>query len=504
MTPGMVFLRMLVATGLVLLAVIGDARAEDDGKREVVVGSKKFTESVILGEVLLQTAAHAGAKVRHQQELGGTRILWQALLAGEVDAYTDYTGTIGREILGLETSPDLARLTDILRQRYDVGIAARFGFANTYAMGVPRKVAAERGLTSVSDLVRHPDLVAGFSNAFMNRLDGWPGLREAYGLPQVPTGLDHDLAYQGIAQGKIDITDVYTTDAEIPFYDLVVLVDDKGYFPNYDAVILYRLDLADREPAVVAAWAGLADSIDEPRMQALNRAVKIERRGEWEVAAAFLAETQGIEAQAQQRSGRNDFLRLTAAHLRLVGISLAAAILLAVPLGILAFRRPRLGQAVLGSVAILQTVPSLAMFVFMIPLLGIGPAPAIAALFLYSLLPIVRNTHAGLASIDAELMTTARALGLPARARLRRIELPLALPSILAGIKTSAVINVGTATLGALIGAGGYGEPILTGIRLDDMSLILSGAVPAALLALLVQWSFDGIERLVVSPGLRI
>jgi len=159
---------------------------------------------------------------------------------------------------------------------------------------------------------------------------------------------------------------------------------------------------------------------------------------------------------------------------------------------------------VIGLTGILQTVPSLAMFVFMIPVFGIGTWPAIAALFLYSLLPIVRNTHAGLVGIAPELRESAAAMGLPRGVRLRRIELPLATRSILAGIKTAAVINVGTATLAALIGAGGYGQPILTGIRLDNISLILEGAIPAAILALLAQGVFEGIERWLTPRGLRL
>jgi osmoprotectant transport system permease protein len=196
--------------------------------------------------------------------------------------------------------------------------------------------------------------------------------------------------------------------------------------------------------------------------------------------------------------------RNTLAHLALVAVSLSAAILLAVPAGILAARRERLGQVILSVTGVIQTIPSLALFVFMIPLLGIGGPPAAVALFLYSLLPIVRNTHAGLKDISPAVRESAEALGLPPGARLRLVELPIAARSILAGIKTSAVINVGTATLGALIGAGGYGQPILTGIRLDDVGLILEGAVPAAVLALLVQGVFELAERLVVARGLRL
>ncbi|MGE0747508.1 MAG: ABC transporter permease, partial [Rhodospirillales bacterium] len=196
--------------------------------------------------------------------------------------------------------------------------------------------------------------------------------------------------------------------------------------------------------------------------------------------------------------------RRTVEHLRLVAVSLAAAILVAVPLGIVAARRPRMGQALLAAVGVIQTIPSLAILVFMIPLLGIGGPPAIVALFLYSLLPIVRNTYAGLHDVPPSLRESADAMGLNPGARLRLVELPLAARSILAGIKTAAVINVGTATLGALIGAGGYGQPILTGIRLDDVGLILEGAVPAAVLALLVQGMFEVAERRIIPRGLRV
>jgi osmoprotectant transport system permease protein len=191
-------------------------------------------------------------------------------------------------------------------------------------------------------------------------------------------------------------------------------------------------------------------------------------------------------------------------HVQLVAVSLAAAIVVAIPLGIWAASLPRAGQVILAIVAAIYTIPSLALLVFMIPLLGIGWKPAVMALFLYSLLPIVRNTHAGLTGISPAVRESAAAMGLPPLARLLRVELPLSFPSILAGIQTSAVVNVGTATLGALIGAGGYGQPILTGIRLDNNRLILQGAVPAAVLALVVQAGFELLGRAIIPRGMRL
>ncbi|MGB7932729.1 MAG: glycine betaine ABC transporter substrate-binding protein, partial [Gammaproteobacteria bacterium] len=384
-------------------------------------------------------------------------------------------------------------------------MTAPLGFNNTYALGVTEALADRLGLRTISDVKNHPDLVPGFSNEFMDRADGWPGLQQRYRLPwQNVRGMDHDLAYRGIASGAVDITDLYTTDAEIDYYHLRPLEDDLKYFPEYNAVILYSADLARRAPAVVTMFQRLAGRIDASAMSRMNARVKLHGQSESAVAAGFLKQALHLDVDVRVQTAWQRFRQRTVEHLVLVGISLSTAIVLAIPLGILAARRERLGQVVLGVAGILQTIPSLALFVFMIPLLGIGAPPAIVALFLYSLLPIIRNTHAGVRDIPAAIVESAQALGLPSRARLRIVELPLATRAILAGIKTSAVINVGTATLGALIGAGGYGQPILTGIRLDDNALILQGAVPAAVLALLAQGLFELIERRMLPRGLRI
>jgi osmoprotectant transport system permease protein len=493
--------------GLALLAVIlaATSAVADQGPR-LAVGSKSFTESVILGEMLAHLAVDAGATVAHRRQLGGTRILWDALLIGEIDAYPEYTGTITHEILAGEgrALAGEAAIRAALAGR-GIGMTRPLGFNNTYAMGMRPETAARLGIRTISDLRKHPELVFGFGNEFMDRGDGWPALRDRYRLPQTDvTGLDHDLAYRGLEGGDIDVMDLYATDAEIAYYGLSVLVDDLGHFPVYDAVIVYRLDLAERAPEVAAALARLAGRIDEATMASLNARVKIDGESESRVAADFVAGTLAVAAEVQETGWIARLWRNTLGHLALVAVSLSAAIVIAIPLGVLAARKPRLGQGILAATGIVQTIPSLALFVFMIPLLGIGGPPAIAALFLYSLLPIVRNTYAGLTDIAPDILESAEAIGLAPGARLGLVELPLAGRAILAGIKTSAVINVGTATLGALIGAGGYGQPILTGIRLDDTGLILEGAVPAAALALLVQGGFELAERLVVPKGLRL
>jgi len=409
-----------------------------------------------------------------------------------------------QEILVKENLQTEAELKQALTAR-GLRMTPPLGFNNTYAIGMKAELAERLKLRTISDLKNHPELVLGFGNEFMDRADGWPGLQQAYQLPQQNVrGLDHDFAYRGIESGTLQVTDLYATDAEIAYYKLRALEDDLNYFPVYNAVILYRADVEQRAPEVAAMFNRLAGRIDAPTMSRMNAQVKLNGEPESAVAAGFLKQALNLDVDYRIQTAWQRFWQHTGEHLVLVGISLSAAIFFAVPLGILAARRKRLGSIVLGVAGILQTIPSLALFVFMIPLLGIGGPPAIMALFLYSLLPIIRNTYAGLKDIPPAIVESAQALGLPSRARLRLVEFPLATRSILAGIKTSAVINVGTASLSALIGAGGYGQPILTGIRLDDMGLILQGAVPAAALALLVQGIFELIERGLLPKGLRV
>jgi len=461
----------------------------------VQIGSKQFTESVILAEIAVQTLRAAGVDAEHRRELGGTRVLWEALRVRQIDVYPEYTGTISEELLRGEA--DLAAALE----RNGMRMAGPLGFEDTYAIGMRRADAARLGVRSLSQLAKHPELEIGLTNEFLRRRDGWPRLRQVYGFSDARVrGMDHQLAYRALRSGNIAATDLYSTDPEIQAADLVVLEDDRRAFPRYDAVLLYRAVLPD---AAVRALASLDGAIPAQEMIAMNARALLDHVPEAQIASDFLRTRFGVASEAKSLGAPQRIWRRTLEHLFLVAISLAAAIALSVPLGILAWRRPRLGQAILTLAGVIQTIPSLALLVFMIPLLGIGAGPAIVALFLYSLLPILRGTHSGLTGIAPELVESAQALGLPPGAALRRIELPLAAPSVLSGIKTAAVIDVGTATLGALIGAGGYGQSILTGIRLADTGLILEGAIPAGVLALLVQGLFDLLERLLVPNGLR-
>lgn len=469
---------------------------------KIRIGSKALTEGVILGDMLTLLATNAGAEAEHRSALGGTQIVFQALQTGDVDAYADYTGTISQELLQGESVRDDEQMRQTLEKR-GIGMSQRLGFNNTYAIGMKEDLAEKLQIRTIADLATHPKLRFGLSDEFMQRTDGWPGLKQAYRLPQSPTGMEHNLAYRALDSNSIDVTDLNSTDAEIRYHKLRVLKDDKAYFPQYYCVILYRLDLREKSPTVFTAFQSLEGHFDDATMIELNAKAKLDHIPEQKVAADYLREKFGLTLEVERDSRLDRLLSTTWDHLCLVLVSLSAAVLVAVPLGIAAAKLTQFGQVILGVIGIIQTIPSMAILVFMIPLLGIGYWPAIVALFLYSLLPIVRNTYSGLNGIAPALKESAEVLGLPPAAQLWRIELPLASPMILAGIKTAAVINVGTATIGALIGAGGYGQPILNGIRLNNTRLILQGAIPAAMLAILVQLLFEWIERRCVPKGLR-
>jgi len=467
------------------------------------VGSKADTETTILAEVVAHLIRDAGYSVELKLRLGGTPFVWGALRADSFDVYPEYTGTLSEQIFAGRGIRGEAALREEL-SRVGLGMTRPLGFANNYALGMRRTRAAELGIKTISDLRRYPDLRFGFSHEFLKREDGWPGLKARYGLPQTGVkGLDHRVAYTALTEGSIDVTELYTTDAEIRQFDLVTLDDDLGFFPLYEAVLVYRLDLEQRAPAAVSAFKRLEGRVPAETVIAMNSRA-VDGDPPVEIAADFVRDQFEVQPIVGAESSARRLWRLTLEHLTLVGIALAASILVALPLGIIAARRPELGRLLLGAAGVIQTIPSLALLVFMIPLLKTGTLPAIVALFLYGLLPIMANTAAGLKSIPASLAESAEALGLSPLTRLWRIELPLASRSILAGIKTSAIITIGTATLGALIGAGGYGQPIQTGLQMNDLREILFGAIPAALMALAAQGVFEIAERVFVPRGLRL
>lgn len=514
---------------IVLLAIAVQGWAADPAQQPLRIGSKRFTESYILAQLMSQTVAAAtGTAPEVRQGLGNTAIVYEALRSGNIDMYPEYAGTIALEILKLSGTTSLAEMNQALAP-LGLGAALPLGFNNGYALALRAADAQRLKLRTLSDLARHPELKLGLSNEFIGRADGWAGLRARYALPfGTPRGIEHGLKFGALAAGQLDVIDVYSTDAAIARHGLRVLEDDRGYFPRYDAVLLYRVGLEQRLPRTHAALAALEGRFDDATMRSLNARAEVGSEPFDAIAARFVGSltpgpgapspaaatagsaATGAPAIASVRRGfvdvlfGEDFLRLTAEHVALVFVSLLLSVSVGVPLGIWCAGSARARRWVLPAVGLVQTVPSLALLALLITLFGrIGLVPALTALFLYGLLPIVHNTCAGLEAIAQPLRDSARALGLPRTARLLRIELPLALGAIMAGVQTSAVINVGTATIAAFIGAGGYGERIATGLALNDGTLLLAGALPAAVLALAVQGLFSVLERRLVAPPLR-
>ncbi|MCE4554740.1 glycine betaine ABC transporter substrate-binding protein [Roseateles cellulosilyticus] len=492
--------RLLLRAGLALLLLwLAAAHGQP-----VQVGSKRFTESYLLGEITRQTLLAQGIPAEHRQGLGNTAILAAALREGQIDAYPEYTGTIVRELLHREGAADAqAPLAQINTWLQPLGLKAGvpLGFNNSYALAMRESDAARLGIATISDLAtRAPPLKPGLSHEFIARADGWPALQRAYGLTLAAgAGLDHGLAYQALAAGQVDLIDVYTTDAQIARQPVRVLRDDRGFFPRYDAVLLMRASLDDRP------LQRLAGRLPEARMIELNAAAELDGQPFADVARRFLQASAAastptaappLNRGVAARLLAPDLPRLLGQHVALVLGSLLLAVAVAVPLGVVAHRLPRVAGPVMAATGLLQTLPSLALLAFLIAAVGrIGFVPALLALFVYALLPIVRNTHAGLQGVSHGLVEASRALGFTRGQTLRAIELPLALPTLMAGVKTAAVTNVGTATVAAFVGAGGLGERIVAGLAVNDAALMLAGALPAAALAILVQGIFDLLER---------
>ena len=493
--------------------------AQEEAPKRIVVGAKNFTESEILQELMAQMfEEHTGAEVV-RLKFQGTEICFGALKKGDIDVYAEYTGTGLRNILEDDApikgaADGYARVQLAFRKKWGMEWGAPFGLNNTYVLVMRRDHAEKLKIRKISDLKGH-DLRFGGSHEFLARKDGIPGLQERYGLKILGAkGMAHDLAYKALEEGAIDLTDGYSTDGRLMDPKLILLEDDLRFFPPYEAAPLARGALF-QDPEARTALSLLAGRLDDDTMRRLNFEVDVNRRDHKEVASEFLnavglrnveiAKTSGqlsFPAFLWARKGRT--LHLTGEHLLLTGLAVLLACLVGVPLGILAGRTPRLATWVLGIAGILQTVPSIALLAFMLPLFGVGMKPAIAALFLYGLLPILRNTVTGIKGIDPRLLEVGTGLGMTKSQLLWKVELPLAIPVILAGVRTSTVINIGTATLAAFIGAGGLGDEIVTGLARTDNNMIMAGALPAALLAVGMDALLSFLERSITPRGLKL
>ena len=468
----------------------------------IVIGGKIFTESYVLGEIAAQKIESSShVPVTRKLGMGSTGILFEALKSGAIDVYPDYTGTLAEAIL---KRPELKSLDEIRQalSGMDLTISGSLGFNDTYALAVKEEFAEKHSLHSIGDLIPIESAVrAAFSYEFMDRKDGFPGLVTSYHLnfnPQKISRMEHSLSFQAIEQNAVDLIDVYSTDAKIRKLHLRLLKDDHNYFPVYQAVWVARHSFVVEHPREWQALLGLEGKISEEEMLDMNAQADIQKIPFDKIAARFL----GSETP-KSKSWLHEVARRTKEHLWLVGVSLMFSVLVGIPLGVTAVRFHAAGQAILLSSAVIQTVPSLALLCFLIPVFGVGTKPALAALCLYSLLPVVLNTFTGIRAVNPIHLENARAFGLNRRQVLFRVVLPLASPTLLAGIKTATIVSIGTATLAALVGAGGYGAPIVSGLSLNDVPTILIGAIPAALMALVAHGIFELLGLVLIPAGLR-
>ncbi len=517
--------RLVVALGCALFATTLSAQTP----APVVVASKPFGESYLLCELFAQLLESRGIAVERRPGLGATEIAFSALRTNAIDVYPEYTGTglvaVLHDSLTDSLSADPRRVFSHVARRfkdaYGVQWLPPLGFQNTYAIAVTRETALRFQLRTLSDLARESaKLTAGFTADFIGRPDGLAGLRRAYGLsPKAVRPLAPAVKYQALAAAAVDVVDGYSTDGLLARYDLVTLADDRHFFPPYEAAALVGPRLARARPDAVAALTLLSGRLDEATMRALNRRVEVDGESVQAVAASELRALGLVgsgsvaTASGPSRGSKESFieylwaqratlLALTVRHLALVLGALLAAIVVAIPLGLALERSRPLAEPTIRAFGVIQTVPSIALLAFMIPFLGVGVAPALVALWLYAIFPIVRGTFNGVRDADPDAVEAAEALGMTPRQRLLQVRLPLAAPVIMAGVRTAAVITVGTATLAAFIGAGGLGEPIVAGLALADSRMVLSGALPAAVLALLVDGALAVAERF-VAPAHR-
>lgn len=497
---------------------------------KVTVASKPFAESYLLAEMFAQLLERSGREVQRRPGLGATEVAFAAIRSGAVDLYPEYVGTgllaILRDTVTSEMRADprvaFGHVARRMEERFGVRWLPPLGFQNGYAVAVRRATADSLKLLTMSDVGRSAGtLRAGFTADFIGRPDGWPGVRVAYDWrlalvrPLAPA-----IKYQALRSSAVDIVDGYATDAQLDDPALVVLPDDRRFFPPYEAAAIVSASLWARDPGALAVLGALSGRLTEAQVRRWNRAIEIERRPVADVAAEALSElglgavgagvsaTPGVSAStgplAYAWSRRLETVRLTLEHLRLVVVAMIAALLLALPGGIWLSRRPAIADRALQVLAVVQTIPGLALLAFLVPIVGIGVWPATFALFLYALLPIVQGTVVGLRSIDPVAREALAAMGATEAQQLRWASLPLAAPVIVAGIRTATVWTIGMATLAAFVGGGGLGEPIVTGLGLADMRLVLAGAIPAAVLAVAADAVLARVSKAVTPRHLRV
>ena len=504
------------------LAKISIAKA-DSNKKQIIISSKAFTENIVLSEMLaLLLEEKYNFKVVRKFNMGGTKLIFDSLINGYVDVYPEYTGTGYAMILKQSGEKDPKKTYKIIKKeflkRFDLIWSLPLGFENNYALLVKEKDIRFKKINLISQLQNQAhSLRLAMDYEFAERKDGFESFSKNYKFSWSKNNLfamNQGLMHSALNNKKVDMIMAYSTDARIKAFNLKTLKDDKKFFPAYEAAYLTRVDVLKHFPKLKKAFYDLEGHISEKEMIFLNYQVDQLKYEVPMVVKNFLIQKKLLTGKVQDLKKQNlmayyfskkDYLlKIFIEHLILTFVSLFFALLVAIPIGIWATRNRQVEKIVFTLVNALQTIPSLALLGFLIPFLGIGFVPAVATLFVYSLLPLIRNTFEGIKNVDRNFVEASAGMGLSLWQILRFIQIPLALPMIMAGVRTSTVIVVGTATLAAFIGAGGLGDPIFRGIATLDSRLIFLGAVPACLLAIFLDKSLGFLETLVISKGLKL
>ena len=453
-------------------------------KNTVTIGSKAFSESIIISELLaIMLEKNHGFEVVRKHGLGGTQVAFEALKNGEIDVYPEYTGTGYVMLLGLseKSTPEKIHevVTEEFKNRFQLIWSKPLGFNNTYALAVKDNHAKLGDISKISELKNFEKTIKYASpHEYFERADGHPAFVKHYSLnfpDSNVSAMEAGLMYKALANDLVDVGIVYSTDGRIDANNLTVLEDDLDFFPPYDAAFLTRKKALDKFPQLRESIEKLESSISESEMRKMNDQVDRLKLEAIDVAKNFLIDKGFIEGQKEELKTATGFFdyaiqrkaylgKVFAEHIYLSTVALILALCLSIPLGIFMTRSKKASQYIFPVLNTIQTIPSLALLGVLIPVIGIGIFPAILALFLYALLPLVRNTYTGIKGIDPDLVEASKGIGLTDFQILRHVELPIALPVIIAGVRTAAVIVIGTATLAALIGAGGLGDPVFRGI----------------------------------------
>ena len=489
----------------------------------LVIGSKTFTENILLGELLAVLLEEKyQQKVERKLNIGGTKLVFDALNSKQIDVYPDYTGTGYTMILKLSGETRAEKIYQIVKQnflkKFQIHWSPPLGFNNTYTLALQKDDARFKSVNQISELKgKEQNLSLAVGHEFMEREDGYDSFTRMYQL-NFPKNKIHTmnpaLMYSALKNKKADLIMAYSTNGKIKSYNLKTLEDDKNFFPPYHAAYLTRLGVLKQFPSLKKAFQELKGNINEKEMTNLNYQMEQRKDKPALLAKNFLIKKNILNKKIVQFkkqnligyyfSKRDYFFKIFIEHLVLTFSALFLSLFLSIPIGILSARKKSLEKIVFPIVNTFQTIPGLALLGLLIPFLGIGYAPAILTLFIYSLLPLIRNTYEGIKGVDRDCIEVSIGMGLTPWQVLKKVEIPMALPVIIAGVRTSTVIVVGTATLAALVGAGGLGDPIFRGIATVNSKLIFLGAVPAALLAIVLDKALSLTEKILVSKGLRL